>query len=398
MNLTYVLSIFFLLVLFFSFLGILLVFILYPLWLLILSYIRAKKHSWYLANPSIPSVSIIVAVYNAEKIIEKKIKNFLSLNYPKEKLEVIFSSDGCTDATEKIIKKYANNRIKLISYNINQGKAHALNRGVKHASGDVIFFSDADAILEENVVYEIIKHYRDPEIGGVCGQRVVQKEDLPLKSSQTSYIKFDSMIKKLETKIGSITSNDGKLYSIRKELFQPIDDSVTDDLYTCLGVIIQGYRFIFEPNARAYISLPSRSPSHEIQRRRRIVARSLRGLYLRREIFNPKKYGLYSIGLFINKGLRRMMPVFLILIFFSSAFLSRYYSLIKILFLAQICGYLLAVLYIPCKKILSTQNPLRKLTSLAFYFCIGNIGTLLGLLAFIRGEKFSKWKPIKTDF
>lgn len=386
---------------FLSLTGILSVFFFYPLFLLILSFFFPQKHltsKLDLSNFDFPTVSLIIAVYNAEKIVERKIQNSLSLNYPREKLEIIFSSDGSTDLTVKIIEKHAGKDIKLISHKTHQGKAYALNRGVKNSSGEIILFSDADAILAPDSIQKMVRHYKNPKIGGVCGQRVIYKEDSPLKSSQRDYIKFDSMIKGLETRLGSITSNDGKIYSIRRNLFQPIDEAVTDDLYTCLGVVMQGYHFIFEPEAKAYISLPSRNPYHEIQRRRRIVARSLSGIYLRKDVLNIFKYGLFSFRLFINKILRRMVPIFLILLFISSTILATSNPLIKFFWLVQVACYLLTLLYFPTVRFLAESNPLRKLSSHAFYFCIGNLGTLLGLFSFLKGERISKWRPIKTDF
>jgi len=384
-----------------SILGISLVFFIYPFTLLVLSLIckqKPKKATNHWLNNYQPKVSLVVAFYNAEKIIEKKIKNSLDLHYPKQKLEIIFSSDGSTDRSEKIVQQYTKDGIKLITSNTHQGKAYALNAAVQHSCGEILLFSDADAILDSEAINHLIKHYRQPDIGGICGQRVVDKEKNSLKIAQFQYIKLDSWIKIMETKIGSITSNDGKLYSIRKKLFQPIDEAVTDDLYTCLGVITQGYRFIFEPKAKAYIPTPSRSPKHEIMRRRRIVARSLRGIYLRREVLNPFKYGFYSVGLFINKVLRRMLPVFLICLLVSSCILSCFYSLIQYLLFAQVIIYGPALIY-PLLAFSPSKNKLTiilsKVSSVAFYFCIGNLGTLLGLFDFLRGEKIAKWQPIK---
>jgi len=382
-----------------SLFGISLVFLLYPMFLLVISlFIRKRMPE---RSQDKPMVSLIVVLRNAETIIDDKIQNFLSLNYPRDQFEIIIFSDGSTDQTEKIISTYKINGMKFLSTPLHRGKAYGLNEAVQSCSGDIIVFSDADALLSPDALHKIVRHYANPEIGGVCGQRVIYKDDVEMKSAQKDYIKFDSTIKILESRIGSITSNDGKIYSIRRKLFQPIDPAVTDDLYCCLSIVRQKYRFIFEPEAKAFIRIPSRSWSHEILRRRRIVARSLRGIYLMRQILNPFRYGIYSIGLAINKVLRRMLPVCLIFLFLSSSVLSFYNPWIRLFFILQAGAYLLALSYPLFIKNVSDTNPFKnkckKLSSLAWYICVGNYGTFLGLLDFLSGKKITKWDPIKTD-
>jgi cellulose synthase/poly-beta-1,6-N-acetylglucosamine synthase-like glycosyltransferase len=379
----------------FSLLGIVLVFVLYPLGLFIVSLFVRKRHPT--PREKSPKLSLVIAVYNAERMIDEKIQNSLSLRYPKEKLEIIFSSDGSTDRTEKIIDTYKGLGVNLFSSPFHEGKADALNRAVEGCSGEIIIFTDADALLSPDSLDHILIHYDDPKIGGVCGQRVIYKEESDLRSAQKHYIRFDSTIKLLESRIGSITSNDGKIYSIRRKLFQPIETAVTDDLYTCLSIIRQGYRFIFEPEARAYIRLPSRNPSHEVQRRRRIVSRSLRGLWLMGGVLNPFRYGLYSIGLIINKVLRRVLPIFFIFLFLSSGVLGLYNLWIRLIWFLQLGGYTLAFFYPLSLKTSEELKYFRKVASIAYYFCVGNYGTLLGLLDFLSGRKVTKWEPVKTD-
>ena len=346
-------------------------------------------------------VSLIVVVRNAEAIIEDKIQNFLSLNYPRDHFEIIILSDGSIDQTEKIISTHKIKSLKFISTPLHLGKSNGLNEAVKNCSGDIIVFSDADALLSTNTLYKIVRHYVNPKIGGISGQRVIYRDNVELKSAQKTYIKFDSTIKNLESRIGSITSNDGKIYSIRRRLFQPIEPAVTDDLYCCHSIIKQKYRFIFEPEARAFIRAPSRNPLHEILRRRRIVSRSLRGIFLMKELLNPFRHGFYSIGLAINKVLRRLLPVCLIFLFLSSSVWSFSNTWITLFFILQLGVYILALFYPLFIKNISDDTifkaKAKKYSSLAWYFCIGNYGTFLGLVDFISGKKIIRWDPIKTN-
>jgi hypothetical protein len=168
-------------------------------------------------------------------------------------------------------------------------------------------------------------------------------------------------------------------------------------MYVCLSIVKQKYRFIFDPAARVFVNVPSRSASHEIKRRRRIVSTSLRCIYLMRGLLNPFQYGPFPIGLFINKIIRRLLPVCLIMVLFSSMILSFYSPFIRFFFFLQTAFYLLAFSYWAFLQFIPRFKMAKRITSLAFYFCIGNYGTLLGLMDFLMGRQITKWDPVKTD-
>ena len=345
-------------------------------------------------------ISLIVVVRNAEDLIKDKIENCLSLHYPSKKLEVIFYSDGSTDNTNQIIHSYKDRRIKFFHSVEHKGKIDAINAAVKQCSGEILVLTDADALLEAEALNNMMRHYIDPSIGGVCGQRVIFNDRSATVSSQEKYIKLDTAVKILESKLRRITSNDGKIYSLRRKLFKPIEVGVTDDLFTCLTVIRQGYSFIFEPEARALIKVPSRTPNHEIKRRQRIVAQSLRGIFIQKDLLNPFRYGFFSLGLFINKVLRRMLPVFLLLIFFTTLYLSFSFIWLTLFLFIQSIFYALSLVYLKVNKLPWQHTLLKKMKKgleLIFYFCIGNAGTLLGFITFLSGKKIKKWDPVKSD-
>jgi biofilm PGA synthesis N-glycosyltransferase PgaC len=380
---------------FLSLFGILTIFLFNPLLLMIVSLSR-RAVEIKSATKNL-SVSMLIIVRNAENIITEKIENSLNLRYPSENIKIIIVSDGSTDETENIIKSFICNNLQLVSLKQHKGKNMAIDQGIKSCIGEIVIFSDVDAMLDGDAILYLTKYFSDPSVGGVCGQRVIAENDKKLKKAQSDYIRFDSIIKKLESKTGSISSNDGKLYAVRKDLFRPIPPAVTDDLFTCLSIIKQGYRFLFEPNAKAFIKVPSRNPKHELTRRRRIVCRSLTGIFLQKELLNPFKYGIFSIRLFINKILRRFLPICMILMFLSSIFLSFHIPFIRILVFLQFIFYILAFSYLIVFQNVRGFKFMKRITSLAYYFCLGNYGTLLGLIDFIRGKKVVKWEPFKAD-
>lgn len=371
-----------------SIFGMALIFLLNPLMIWVRYVTKGRKP---VRHASIrPPVSLIIVVRNAEKTIADKIKNTLSLDYPSENYEIIVFSDGSTDDTENKVRTFPDEHICLLSSPSHEGKNNGINDAVRISRGEILVFSDADVMLGKNAIMNLVKYFGDPEVGGVCGEKVICKTRKELETAQIVHVGFDKTIKKLESLTGSVSSNDGTLYAIRRNLFKQIPPAVTDDLYVCLSVVKQQYRFLFEPEAKAFMDAPSRNPAHEIERRRRIVSNSLHGIFLMKELLNPLKYGTFSIRLFINKVLRRFLPVYLLLLFFSSGYLSFYSPRITMFLSLQIAFYGLACSYVVCQRI-SCSKILRKITSLAYYFCIGNYGTLLGLFYFFTGRQITKW-------
>ncbi len=373
-------------------LAIFLIFAGYPLFLLLLVPFVAKKRE--IVNNGLPAVTMLTVVRNGEALIRDKLDNFLGLDYPPELLELLVVSDGSTDATETVVKEYSERapRIRLLSLPDHQGKTAGINLGAPQARGEFIVFSDVDAILDPDAVGKLVRYFNIQAIGGVSGRRVLEREKVALRAAQQIYFNFDTLIKRLESRVGSISANDGKLYAIRKILFTPVPDSVTDDLYQCLSIVSMGYQFVFEPAAIARVRTPSRNAAHEIRRRRRIVSRSLNGISLMRKVFNGLQFGQFSFGLLVNKVLRRLLPFFLIGFFLSSLLLGYYHRVWAGIAAIQTLFYLVAILFIffPAGSLPS------RICSPFFYFTLGNYATLLGVIDYFRGNLPTGWEPEKT--
>ena len=339
-------------------------------------------------------VSVIVACRNPNEQLKKKITNTFSLDWPADAIELIIICDGSTDNSAGILSEWQDHRLRFHCFPEHRGKAAALNQGLAMAAGDILVFSDVDTLLAPDALRELTKPFADEAVGGVCGRFVLVDEEVALRDAQVSYVNWDSRIKLLESRIGSVTSNHGALYALRATAAGPIVEGVTDDLYASLQAIAKGWRFVFEPRARARLRVLARSPRHEISRRRRIVCRSLTGILLSRRVLNPWKFGFFSLGLIINKVFRRLLPLFLILLLVSSAVLavdSRFWSGLLAL---QIVAYGTALLGAVLPRL---PGWLGKLTRKAYYFLLGNLGTALGLWDFLRGHRVVRWDPNEGD-
>jgi len=375
-----------------SLIGIALPLIIYPLLLLVLDALRARPTAS--GGLGKAQVSLIVACRNPQKLLGEKIANTFALDWPADALELIVICDGSTDDSASTLSAWRDARLRFHCFPEHRGKAAALNQGLAMARGDILVFSDVDALLATDALRLLTRHLADEAVGGVCGQRVLADEGKVLRDAQASYVDWDSQIKLLESRLGSVTSNDGKLYAVRATAARPFAEGVTDDLYAALQVIAQGWRFVFEPGARALIRVPARSPEHEIARRRRIVCRSLTDILQCRQVLDPRKFGFFSLALLVNKVLRRLLPLFLALLLVSSGVLAVDSLFWGGFFALQLAAYGLALLGAALPRLPGRRG---KLTRKAYYFVLGNMGTALGIWDFLRGRQVLRWEPNKVD-
>lgn len=371
--------------------GILLPLVGYPIALLVLAKLRSRPHR---TDPGFePTVTLIVACHDPGELLERKIANSLELDYPSAALSLVIVSDGSTDGTPERLRALRSNRVHGIALEPHLGKAVALNHAIGLATGEVLVFTDVDAQLPADTLRKLARHFADPQIGGVCGQRRLDAGGANLHDAQASYVSWDSRIKRLESQIGSTTSNDGKLYALRRETAEPIADGVTDDLYASLGVIARGWRFIFDASATALVPTPARSPAHEITRRRRVVARSLRGIYLRRRVLQTSHRGSYVAALIVNKVLRRCLPFLLITLLVSNLALASSSVWFALTLIPQLALYGLAAVGASMPQL---AGPVGKLARRAYYVLLGMFGTALGVWDFVNGRTFVVWNPLKS--
>jgi len=371
-------------------------FVLYPtiLWFLSLLHPRADRPH---ATHASPSISLLVVVHNGEDLIDDKIQNCLNLQYPDGKLEIVVASDSSTDHTVDRIRPWVERGVSLFDYPVNEGKIAAINKTVPFCRGDVLVFSDADALLTDAALINLTRWFADPSVGGVCGRKIVQSKARSFVGSQSRYFSYEDFIRHKESCVASIASNEGKLYAIRRDLFRPIPEAATDDLFNALSIISQKFRFVYEPTAEAYIPAPASHPKQEITRRRRIVCRSLLGLWRMKKLFNPFEYGIYSFILFSHKLLRRMIPSLLIIIYLSNGAVVKNQPILMFFFAIQSLIYVHALAYhLRIVPKFSSLPIVCKLLSTSYYFCLGNWGTLLGVWDFLSGKRITRWEPRKA--
>ncbi len=338
-----------------------------------------------------PAASMIIAAYNEEKSIAAKLDNALALEYPPGSLEIIVASDGSSDKTVEIAGNYASAGVSCLDLP-RRGKAFALIDAVEASTGEILVFSDANTMFEPQALHMIVRNFADEAVGGVCGNQIHAKVTVGDSSMQGEqmYWSYDKWLKVLESRTGSIVSADGAIYAIRKNLFQaPGSAAVTDDFAISTRVVEQGYRLVYEPEARAN-EPPAGYADKEFGRKVRIINRGLRSVLVRKKMLNPFRYGFYSLTLFSHKISRRLVPVFLVLLFVSSLFLANELILYFVALLLQAGFYAWAAVSFLLRNRTIGQ---LKIFSLPFFFCLANLAALVALYNLIMGKRVTLWSP-----
>lgn len=359
-----------------------------------LQFRRIKKKPELNNDP--PPVSFIVAAYNEQECIEEKIKNTIEQNYPAEKIEIIFITDGSTDKTTAIIERYQN--IKLLHKPERKGKSAALNRAVSFATNNILIFSDSNTILNPDAIKNIAKHYSLKDTGGVAGEKKVINLSSLGSGNQVNeglYWKYESFLKKIDSDFYSVVGAAGELFSVRKDLYEAIPENVIlDDFVLSLKVASKGYRIVYEPDAFAAEN-PSFSIKDEKKRKIRIGAGGFQAILLLKSLFKFWKYPRLSYLYFSHRFLRWAVTPFCFLMLFISN-LSLFIStggVFTIIFIAQFTFYFLALI----GAIFPGFRTWLKPAQICYYIVFMNYSVILGLFRFINGSQSAIWEKAKRS-
>lgn len=338
-----------------------------------------------------PRISVLIAAYNEEEAIERKIQQTLALEYPREKLEVLVLSDCSTDRTDEIVKAFPDGRVRLVRMPDRRGKTFAQNVGVKEATGEVIIFSDATAIYHPKALLYLACNYQDASVGAVSGryQYFDPGEQSPTGLGSVAFWNYENLIKKMQSSIRTITGCCGCIYSVRKEAYTELPADIISDLVQPLQAIRKGYRVVFEDRALAYEET-TQSTSEEFSMRVRVVTRAMRGLLSVSDLLKPWKFAWPAFQLWSHKIMRWMVPLFLIVLFGANLALidSPFY---KFILAAQLFFYAAALL-----NMLLPLHRQWKPLGIPLFFCTLNAAALVSMLEICRGRKYVTWQTVRA--
>ncbi len=348
-------------------------------------------------------VTLLIAAYNEENDIEKKLENSLRLDYPQDKLQIMVVADGSTDRTVEIVKGYAKKGVELYYQPKRKGKQAAISRVIDHVRGEVIVFSDANNFYGSDLIKVLTAPFSDPRVGATSGAKMLFQEGRALSESEGLYWRYESWIKRSESRLVSCVAVSGEVWAIRKELFKPLPEgTIIDDFNQGMSVIRQGYRIAYVPEARSY-EMPSASTRYETIRRARITAGRLQGIlegWKNLPVNNP----VVMWEVISHKVLRIFIPFFMIgaflanlgaCLFPSSAPGASWLYLstpVNQIFLAlQGVFYLTALLGQRCER---ANTKIGKLFYLPAYLCYSSWATLLGVVQYFFGHQTPLWQRV----
>jgi cellulose synthase/poly-beta-1,6-N-acetylglucosamine synthase-like glycosyltransferase len=314
-----------------------------------------------------PNVSLIISVYNEAAVIERKILNTLELNYPKNQLQIIIADDGSNDKTVDITSKYQTVDLHRM---VRQGKTACQNESFKVATGEIIVFSDANAMYGKNAIINLVRNFADERVGCVCGELTYTSN----KTIEGTYWSYEKLLKRLEGRSGRLLGANGSIYAIRKTDYIPLPSDAISDFTEPILIYGKGKDVVYEPNAIASESAPKETTA----RKRRIILRSLNSLKYLTHLMNIFHKRSIFFPLLSHKLLHWMLPIILGMLFILNLNLVNNGVIYQVTMVFQILFYFSGVFLGSVK-----------------YFIQVNFAALLALLDWIRGKKIITWTVLR---
>lgn len=352
----------------------------YPLTLLLLRRKPATK------APFEPPATLIITACNEERRIRDKLENTLTLDYPRERLQVLVASDGSTDSTNEIVRSYAPHGIELLAFTERRGKESAQKDAVLHATGEVIVFSDVATRINPSGLKEIIANFSDPSIGCVSSaDRVIGRDGKPC--GEGFYVRYEMWLRDLESQVNSLVGLSGSFFAARNAVCRDFSGDMQSDFRTVLNSMRLGMRGVSDPDAIGYYQDISDS-RREFDRKIRTVIRGLTVFFCNLEFLNPFRYGLFSYQYFCHKLLRWLVPLFLFAAFMANAVLSYHSIGYSMIFLFHLAFYGIALGGWAAKS-----TPTHALLKIPVYFVTVNAAIFVAWWRYIRGRRMVMWAP-----
>lgn len=335
-----------------------------------------------------PEVTLVVPAYNEGDILKSKIEDCLALDYPAGKLRITFITDGSTDNSEEVLSCYP--QVMHLHSPVRGGKSMAENRAMEYVTTPYVIFTDCNTYLNTNAVREMVKHYQDPKVGAVSGEKKILSEDSSSGSGEGLYWKYESFLKRCDSEIHSLMGAAGELVSFRSNLFQPLEkDTILDDFVQSLRIVDKGYKVVYEPNAYA-MEAPSVSMAEEMKRKVRICAGGWQSMARLTSLLNPFRQPVVTFLYLSHRVLRwsltpallaLLLPVNFVLAWFSGGIYTLTLALQVLFYVAAWAGWAL-----------DAKGVKLKLLIVPLYFTMMNVAVFKGFMRYIRSSQPAAWE------
>ncbi|MGE5624331.1 MAG: glycosyltransferase family 2 protein [Bacillota bacterium] len=339
-------------------------------------------------SPLLPCMTLVVVAHNEARRIQQRLENFLDLDYPWDRLDLILASDGSTDTTAEQARNYHSEYVQVIEFSQRRGKSAVLNDVIPRAKGEIVVLADVRQRFEANALRALAECFSDSEVGAVSGELVLL--DGPGRSEVGKgvdfYWRYEKFMRLHESRVDSSVGVTGAIYALRRSLFMPIPAvTILDDVLIPMEVVRQGYRVLFEPRARAYDWVTA-TAREEFMRKLRTIAGNFQLLVLRPWLLNPFSNRLW-VQTVSHKACRLLSPLGLAAVFGSNLLLLADPDYTG-LFAAQAAFYIAAFLgYL-------TRGAARRpfFLNVPYAFCLLNWATVVAFVRFLNGRQQVTWE------
>jgi cellulose synthase/poly-beta-1,6-N-acetylglucosamine synthase-like glycosyltransferase len=347
------------------------------------------------ANTPLPSVTLLIAAFNEEDLIKEKVENCLALDYPKEKIQIIFITDGSSDRTPEFIAAFKD--IELLHENVRAGKMAAIKRAIPYIKGEITVFTDANTFLNTLAIKELVKHYQNPKVGAVAGEKRIMVDQVADASAagEGFYWKYESALKKWDYELYSNVGAAGELFSIRTNLYQPVEsDTIIDDHMIAMRIAEKGYLIAYEPAAYA-METASADSKEELKRKVRIAAGGIQSILRLKKSANPFYNPILTFQYISHRVLRwAITPWLMLLVLLLNTIIciqNPHLWIYQIILLGQIIFYTASIL----GYLLESKKIKVKVLFIPFYFSMMNYAAMAGAIRYFKGKQSAAWEKSK---
>jgi cellulose synthase/poly-beta-1,6-N-acetylglucosamine synthase-like glycosyltransferase len=340
-----------------------------------------------------PPVTLLIPAYNEEGVVDRKVENSLQLDYPTGLLTILFVADGSSDGTVAALQRHPD--VTVLHAPLRLGKPAAINRAMRHVQTPIVVFSDANTLLNRAALRLLVRHFAQPEVGCVAGEKRVATaaHDQAAGAGESLYWRYESTVKRWESRAGNVMGAAGELFAIRSALYTPLpDDALLDDYVLSFRIALAGYRLVYEPDAYA-LEHASASIGDEWKRKTRIAAGGLQSILWLTPLLNPFRFGFLSVQYISHRVLRwTLTPLLLLLLLPLNGWLAwARRGIYRPLWWGQLLFY--AAAWTGWR--LETRRVRFKPLFVPFYFVLMNLAVFAGLARYLRRRQDIRWEKAR---
>lgn len=366
----------------------------YGLLLLLLNSFNRQPARNELTDADLPAITLIVAAYNEGEVLHQKIQNSLALQYPEGRFTLIMITDGSTDGSDILVQNYP--RVLHLHSTERKGKSAAINRAMQVVQSPIVVFSDANTLLNDECLLRIAAHYVNPKTGGVAGEKKIYQSSIPspVGAAEGLYWQYESFLKRQDAKFHTVVGAAGELFSIRTELFKPLNENIIlDDFVTSMQICLAGYTIEYEPAAFA-TEYPSASLREEMKRKTRIAAGAYQSIGVLKAALNIFKFPLLCFQYISRRMLRWVMcPLMLMVLLISNIYIVsktglNLYGFYGIFLHVQLLFYGIAII----GGFIINKGKRGNVLTTPFYFLFMNYCLVRGFISYASGRQSVLWE------